>query len=144
MTQLTEHLNVWELWYFKAVTSYRGKCFQVPTRLTTVTRQIGEYKVDLTRHPKFPLAFGERSFPTLSMYKHIQGRTSFFTPARFKSCLFFKFLLIYSKPCLVQLPRPYSFQKISWPPLDYLLWSRSSRFCQEFAWVEDNMDPKWK
>jgi hypothetical protein len=26
---------------------------------------------------------------------------------------FFKFLLIYSKPCLVQLPRPYSFQKIS-------------------------------
>ena len=52
----------------------------------------------------------------LSMYKHIQGRTSFFTPARFKSCLFFKFLLIYSKPCLVQLPRPYSFQKISWPP----------------------------
>ena len=49
----------------------------------------------------------------LSMYKHIQGRTSFFTPARFKSCLFFKFLLIYSKPCLVQLPRPYSFQKIS-------------------------------
>jgi hypothetical protein len=43
------------------------------------------------------------------MYKHIQGRTSFFTPARFKSCLFFKFLLIYSKPCLVQLPRPYSF-----------------------------------
>ena len=49
----------------------------------------------------------------LSMYKHIQGRTSFFTPARFKSCLFFKFLLIYSKPCLVQLPRPYSFKKIS-------------------------------
>jgi hypothetical protein len=28
------------------------------------------------------------------MYKHIQGRTSFFTPARFKSCLFFKFFLI--------------------------------------------------
>ena len=49
----------------------------------------------------------------LSMYKHIQGRTSFFTPARFKTCLFFKFLLIYSKPCLVQLPRPYSFKKIS-------------------------------
>ena len=80
----------------------------------------------------------------LSMYKHIQGRTSFFTPARFKSCLFFKFLLIYSKPCLVQLPRPYSFQKISWPPLDYLLWRRSGRFCQEFARVENNMDPKWK
>jgi hypothetical protein len=27
--------------------------------LTTVTRQTGEYKVDVTRHPKFPLAFGE-------------------------------------------------------------------------------------
>jgi hypothetical protein len=39
--------------YFKAVTSYRGKHFQVPTR------QTGKYKVDLTRHPKFPLAFGE-------------------------------------------------------------------------------------
>ena len=80
----------------------------------------------------------------LSMYKHIQGWTSFFTPARFKSCLFFKLLLIYSKPCLVQLPKPYSFQKISWPPLDYLLWRRSGRFCQEFARVENNMDPKWK
>ena len=52
----------------------------------------------------------------LSMYKHIQGRTSFFTPARFKSCLFFKFLLIYSKPCLVQLPRPYSFKKYHYLP----------------------------
>ena len=57
--QLTEHLTVWELRYFKAVTSYRGKRFDVPTRLTTVTRQTSEYKVDLTRHPKFPLAFGE-------------------------------------------------------------------------------------
>jgi hypothetical protein len=57
--QLTENLTVWELWYFKAVTSYRGERFQVPTRLTTVTRQTGEYKVDLTRHPKFLLAFGE-------------------------------------------------------------------------------------
>jgi hypothetical protein len=28
-------------------------------KLTTVTRQTGEYKVDLTRHPKFLLAFGE-------------------------------------------------------------------------------------
>ena len=45
------------------------------------------------------------------MYKHVQGRTPFFTPACFKSCLLFKFLLIYSKPCLVQLTRPYSFQK---------------------------------
>ena len=44
---------------FKAVTSYRGERFQVPTRLTTVTRQTGEYKVDLTRHQKFTLAFGE-------------------------------------------------------------------------------------
>jgi uncharacterized membrane protein len=51
--------------YFKAVTSYRGERFQVPTCLTTVTRQTGEYKVDLTCHPKFPLAVGERSFPTL-------------------------------------------------------------------------------
>ena len=66
MTQLT----VWELWYFKAVTSYRGKCFQVPTRLTTVTHQIGEYKVDLTRHPKFPRRVGERSFPTLPWSEH--------------------------------------------------------------------------
>jgi hypothetical protein len=65
MTQLTENLIVWQLWYFKAVTSYRGKRFQVPTRLTTVTRQTGEYKVDLTRHPKFPLAVGEQSFPTM-------------------------------------------------------------------------------
>jgi hypothetical protein len=31
----------------------------LPTRLTTVTRQTGKYKVDLTRHPKFPLVFGE-------------------------------------------------------------------------------------
>jgi hypothetical protein len=49
----------------KLYTSYRGDRFQVPTRLTTVTRQTGEYKVDVTRHPKFPLAFGERWFPTL-------------------------------------------------------------------------------
>ena len=69
---------------------------------------------------------------------------TFFTPAHFKSCLFFKFLLIYSKPCLVQLPRPYSIQKISWPPLDYLLWRRSCHFYQEFAWVENSMDSKWK
>jgi hypothetical protein len=37
----------------KLYTSYRGDRFQVPTR------QTGEYKVDVTRHPKFPLAFGE-------------------------------------------------------------------------------------
>jgi hypothetical protein len=30
--------NCWQLWYFKAVTSYRVKRFQVPTGLTTVTR----------------------------------------------------------------------------------------------------------
>ena len=65
MTQLTENLTVWQLGYFKAVTSYRGKHFHVPTRLTTVTCQISEYKVDLTRHLKFPLPFGEQSFPTL-------------------------------------------------------------------------------
>ena len=57
--QLTENLTVWELWFFKAVTSYCGERVQVTTRLTTVTRQTGKYKVDLTRHPKFPLAFGE-------------------------------------------------------------------------------------
>ena len=51
MTQLTENLTVWVLSYFIAATSYRGERFQVPTR------QTGEYKVDLTRHPKFPLAF---------------------------------------------------------------------------------------
>jgi hypothetical protein len=43
----------------KLYTSYRGDRFQVPTR------QTGEYKVDVTRHPKFPLAFGEWWFPTL-------------------------------------------------------------------------------
>jgi hypothetical protein len=48
----------------KLYTSYRGDRFQVPTRLTTVTRQIGEYKVDATRHPKFSLAFGERCYQT--------------------------------------------------------------------------------
>ena len=68
-----------------------------------------------------------------------------FTPARFKSCLFFKFLLIiYSKPCLVQLPRPYSFQKMSWLPLDYVLWRRSGRFFQEFARVENAMGHRVK
>ena len=61
MTQLTENLTVWELWYFKAVTSYRGERFQVPTRQTS------EYKVDLTPHLKFPLAVGEQSFPTLGV-----------------------------------------------------------------------------
>jgi hypothetical protein len=45
--------------FLKLYTSYRGDRFQVPTRLTTVTRQIGEYKVDVTRHPKFSLAFDE-------------------------------------------------------------------------------------
>jgi hypothetical protein len=46
LTQLTENLIVWELWYFKAVASYRGERFQIPTH------QTGEYKVDLTRHLK--------------------------------------------------------------------------------------------
>jgi hypothetical protein len=44
---------------------------------------------------------------------------------------------------LVQLPRPYSFQKISWPPLDHLLWRRSGRFCQEFARVENSMEKRF-
>ena len=30
-----------------------------PTRQRQVEISGGEYKVDLTRHPKFPLAFGE-------------------------------------------------------------------------------------
>ena len=81
----------------------------------------------------------------LSMYKHVQqGRTPFLYPLVSSRVCFLKFLLIYSKPCLVQLPIPYCFQKISWPPRDYLLWRRSGRFCQEFAWVENSMDPKWK
>ena len=86
----------------------------------------------------------------LSMHKHKQGRTLFFTPARFKSRLFFKFLLIYSKPCLVQLPRPYSFQKISWPPLDYLLWRRSGHFCQGISaeyttpWTQSDLCPNFR
>ena len=56
MTQLTKHLTVLGADILKLDTSYRGNRFQVPTRLTTVTRQTGEYKVDVTRHPKFPLA----------------------------------------------------------------------------------------
>ena len=72
MTQLTENLTVWQLWYFKDVTSYRGKRFQVPTRLTTVTRQTGEYKVDLTRHPKFALAFGELASGRFPHWYHFQ------------------------------------------------------------------------
>jgi hypothetical protein len=49
----------------KLYTSYRGDRFQVPTR------QTGEYKVDVTCHPKFPLAFrvGEQWFPTLPLKK---------------------------------------------------------------------------
>ena len=39
---------------------------------------------------------------------HYTRADTFFTLARFKSCLFFKFLLIYSKSCLVRLPRPYT------------------------------------
>jgi hypothetical protein len=44
-----QHLS-WEL---------ESHSWQGPTRLTTVTRQTGKYKVDLTRHPKFSLAFDE-------------------------------------------------------------------------------------
>ena len=77
---LTEHLTVWELWYFKAVTSYRGKRFHVPTRQTS------EYNVDLTRHPKFPLAFGERSFPTLHMQGEIKKMWSYIFGNTFTFC----------------------------------------------------------
>jgi hypothetical protein len=134
----------------------------------------------------------------VSMHKHVQGRTPFLPPLASSHVWFFKFLLIYSKPCLVQLSRLYSFilfkkyhdlpsttscegaavvfawvpkvkvtlspikkteirnsqgfnlevrkipSKISWPPLDYLLWRRSVRFCQEFARVPNSMDTKWK
>jgi hypothetical protein len=68
--------------------SYHGKRFHVPTRLTTVTCQTCEYKVDLTRHLKFPFAFGERSFPTLDTDKdnhihdrmvHVVGMTTTYT-----------------------------------------------------------------
>ena len=53
-------MQLFESYYIlKLQTRYRGERFQVPTRLTTVTHLTGEYKVDLTRHPKFPLAFGE-------------------------------------------------------------------------------------
>ena len=63
----------------KLYTSYRGDRFQVPTRLTTVTRHTGEYKVDVTCHPKFPLAFGELAsggFPHciwlfIMLYEHV-------------------------------------------------------------------------
>jgi hypothetical protein len=44
----------------------------------------------------------------------MEGSGFSFTPARFKSCLvFFKFLPIYSKPCLLQHLRSNSFKKIS-------------------------------
>ena len=50
----------------------------------------------------------------LSMYKHVQqGRTPFLPPLVSSRVCFLKFLLIYSKPYLVQLPIPYSFKKIS-------------------------------
>ena len=62
----------------------------------------------------------------LSMHKHVQGRAPFLPPLASSRVCFLNSLLIYSKPCLVQLPRPYSFKKI-WPPLYYLLWSRLSR-----------------
>jgi hypothetical protein len=42
------------------------------------------------------------------------------------------------KPCLLQHPRSYSFQKISRPPFDYLLWRRSGRFCQSWSHANNN------
>jgi hypothetical protein len=62
----------------KLYTSYRGDRFQVPTHLTTVTRQTGEYKVDVTRHPKFSLAFGELAS---GVFPHCFKFTSNFTYA---------------------------------------------------------------
>jgi hypothetical protein len=87
MTQLTENLTVWELWYFKAVTSYRGELFQVPTRLTTVTRHTGEYKVDLTRHPKFPLSWRAVVSHTASVfyYKKLMPLTDLYFPMILKT-----------------------------------------------------------
>jgi hypothetical protein len=58
-TALTKKLTVWELIFYSCKPVIVASVFQVPTRLTTVTRQNSEYKVDVTRHPKFPLAFGE-------------------------------------------------------------------------------------
>jgi hypothetical protein len=53
--------------------TYRGERFQVPTRITTVTRQTGEYKVDLTCHPKFPFAFEEITIAFGPSSKKIMG-----------------------------------------------------------------------
>jgi hypothetical protein len=66
MTQLTENLTVWELWYFKAVNQLSWRAFSSSYSTYNCYSPDRRVKVDLTRHPKFPLAFGERSFPTLS------------------------------------------------------------------------------
>ena len=55
-------LTVWELWYFKAVNQLSWRVF---SSSYSPVRHTGKYKVDLTRHPKVQLAFGERSFPIL-------------------------------------------------------------------------------
>jgi hypothetical protein len=54
----------------KLYTSYRGDRFQVPTR------QTGEYKVDVTRHPKFPHCFEHKeswtyNWEILSFYQEL-------------------------------------------------------------------------
>ena len=51
--------------------------------------------------------------PVTTVIQDLLVRRQFSLVSDKRLCLFFKFLLIYSKPCLVQLPRPYSFQKIS-------------------------------
>jgi hypothetical protein len=135
-----------DLYYKKWVVSKFEKYVKIKrfcvekVRIEALKGKIFNFNEYNENHKVYPQGLVTIHVNILSMHKYVP----FFTPACFKSCLFFKFLLIYSKPCLVQLPRPYSFQKISWPPLNYLLWTRSGRFYQEFAWVENSMDPQWK
>jgi hypothetical protein len=74
MTQLTENLTVWELWYFKAVNQLSWRTFS-----SSYSPYNCYSKVVLARHLKFPLAFGERLFPTLRREyssTHMTGVTS--------------------------------------------------------------------
>jgi hypothetical protein len=61
MTKLTENLTVWELWYFKAVTSYRGKqCGKRPLAK-------GEWKYRVASKIHFILAgLASRNLKTLA------------------------------------------------------------------------------
>ena len=71
------------------------------------------FHANLLRPLPFPLSFLKAEWKVSETGS--AHWASSFTPTRFKSC-FFLFLLIYSKPCLLQLPIPYSFRKLSWPP----------------------------